>query len=174
MQIDPNKIINPINLASKYVLAQLIENENINNPVSINISLTESDSNALIDKLASAIKFKEINGDQDNSFNEGSEDKNIEPDENGNYVGKGKTTIYDRDINLTNPEKSTERWVETPTGKVSDGDTEQVPNPQGTENFNESSLNIVSNAESLLETHSINQAEQNPIRVIRNILNYKF
>lgn len=170
----PNERVTP--LASKYALASILENYNNDNPVDIGskILLNENDSSTLIDKLASSVKFKEINGDQNNSFDEGSDDKKIEPDENGNYVGKGKTTIFDRDINLTDPEKSTERWVETPTGKVSDGETEQVPNLQGFDNLNENeaSLGLKTTEETLLESHQVQQPH--PMTVIKNILNYNF
>ena len=101
--------------------------------------LESKDSNSMIDQEAAKIKFKEIDGDQDNSFNEGSDDDSISDklDDNGQYVGKGKTTIYDKKIDLEDESKSTQRWVETSTGKVSDGETEQVPNPQGVDNLNE-------------------------------------
>jgi hypothetical protein len=129
-----------ISLGSKYTLAGILENYNTTNPVNIEktVSITEDDSFKLIDKVANTIKFKEINGDQSNSFEEGKDDKEIKLDDDGSYVGKGKTTIYQRKIDLENPENSTERWVETSTGKVSDGETEQVPNPQGFKNLNES------------------------------------
>ena len=128
-----------ISLGSKYTLASILENYNNENPVNIEktISITEDDSFKLIDKVASTIKFKEINGDRSNSFEEGKDDNEVKLDEDGNYVGKGKTTIYERKIDLKNPENSKERWVETSTGKVSDGETEQVPNHQGFQNLNE-------------------------------------
>ena len=126
--------IRTTNMAQHFTLSNLLEQVEIDRPlhgvISEKITLTESDSNTLIDTAAKAIKFKEIDGDQDNSYYEG-EDEDIKLDENGNFVGKGKTTIFDKDINLKEPEKSTERWVETSTGKVSDGETEQVPTLQG-------------------------------------------
>ena len=125
-----------ISLAAPRAIASIIES--MGAPViSSQISITESDANAMIDNLAKAVKFKNIDGDQDNSFYEGSDDKEIKLDDNGNYVGKGKTTIFNKDVDLKDPEKSTEQWMETPTGKVSDAVTEEVPNPQGFNNLNE-------------------------------------
>ena len=111
------------------------------------ITENSNDSNDSIEEAASKAKFPkvdDIDGDKDNSFKEGSDDDSIidKLDDNGNYVGKGKTTIYDKEIDLKNPENSTERWVETPTGKASDGETEQVPNPQGLTNLNEAEMDI--------------------------------
>ncbi len=127
-------VVRTTSMAQHFALGDLLEQVQISRPIegviSTKIALTESDSNALIDTAAKAIKFKEINGDQDNSFNEG-KDEDPKLDENGNFVGKGKTTVFDRDIDLKDPTKSTERWVETSTGKVSDGETEQVPTLQG-------------------------------------------
>lgn len=139
-----------INLAPKQTLASIIENYSIENPIDISskICLTENDSNTMIDQIAKAIKFKNIDGDQDNSFEEGKEDEKINLDDAGNYIGKGRTTIYDKDIDLEDETKSSQRWVETPTGKASDGDTEQVPNHQKLENFNESTIE-----ESTMVTH---------------------
>lgn len=121
-------------------LGSILEHFNKIDPVKLpgTIILTEADSNQMRDKLAAAIKFKNIDGDQDNSFYEGSDDKEIKLDDNGTYYGKGKTTIFNKDVDLKDPSKSTEQWMETPTGKVSDAKTEQVPNPQGVENLNES------------------------------------
>ena len=139
--------IRTTNMAQHFTLSNLLEQVEIDRPlhgvISEKITLTESDSNTLIDTAAKAIKFKEIDGDQDNSYYEG-EDEDIKLDENGNFVGKGKTTIFDKDINLKEPEKSTERWVETSTGKVSDGETEQVPTMQGekTATLNENDGNL--------------------------------
>lgn len=153
-------------LGSKYALAGILENYNTANPIDLKnkIPLTEDDSNKLIDKLSSAIKFKEINSDNNHPekvVSGGSDDKTIELDEEGNYTGKGKTTIYNRNIDLENPENSTERWVETSTGKVSDGETEQVPNPQGFDNLNESE-------EPLVEA----TIDYTPTNIIKNILNF--
>lgn len=129
-----------INMASPKALASILEGFDKTNPVSIpTIALTEDDSNAMIDKLASAIKFKAPDGDTDNSFDEGSDDEEIKLDENGNYVGKGKMTIFNKDVDLKDPSKTTEQWMETPTGKVSDAKTEEVPVDQkGVTNINES------------------------------------
>lgn len=161
-----------IQLASKFALADILENYNISNPVDIagSILINEDDSNSMIDKLASAVKFKDLNGDQDNSFEEGSEDKEIKLDDNGGYIGKGKTTVYDRDIDLENNDNSKERWVETPTGKVSDGDTEQVPNAQETENFNESSNQVPNETTSISIIKSLleNEYHTNLNKNIRN------
>lgn len=121
------KDIKIVNMASPRALASIMENMTISRPI---VGLTESDSNAMIDKLASAIKFKDINGDQDNSFDEGT-DSDIKLDDNGNYVGKGKTTIFHKDVDLKDPSKTTEEWMETSTGKVSDAKTEEVPTLQG-------------------------------------------
>lgn len=121
-------------MGKHYALYGILEQMQIAKPIegviSSKISLTEADSYALIDSAAKAIKFKEIDGDQDNSFDEG-KDEDPKLDENGNFVGKGKTTIFDRKVDLKDPENSTERWIETSTGKVSDGETEQVPTLQG-------------------------------------------
>ena len=119
-----------INMASPRALASILENIQLN-PIQNRIGITESDSNSMIDKLASAIKFKAPDGDIDNSFDEGSDDENIKLDDNGNYVGKGKTTIFHKDIDLKEPSKTTEQWMETSTGKVSDAKTEEVPTMQG-------------------------------------------
>lgn len=127
-------LVRTTSMAQHFALGNLLEQVQLTRPlegvISSKIALTESDSNSLIDSAAKAIKFKEIDGDRDNSFDEG-KDEDIKLDENGNFVGKGKTTVFDRDLNLKEPEKSTERWVETSTGKVSDGETEQVPTLQG-------------------------------------------
>lgn len=135
MSIDQNnqnqlrqKDIKIVNMASPKALAGIMENMAISKPQLI---LTEADSNAMIDKLAAAVKFKDINGDQDNSFNEGSDDENIKLDDNGNYVGKGKTTIFHKDVDLKDPSKTKEQWMETSTGRVSDAKTEEVPTLQG-------------------------------------------
>ena len=130
-----------INMAAPTAVANIIESMENFYPVRIpnQILLTESDSNEMIDKLAAAIKFKAPDGDADNSFEEGSDDDEIKLDENGNYVGKGKMTIFNKDVNLKEPSKTTEQWMETPTGKVSDAETEQVPVDQkGVKNINES------------------------------------
>ena len=128
-----------INMASPKALASILEGFDKTNPVSIpTIALTEDDSNVMIDKLASAIKFKAPDGDVNNSFDEGSDDEEIKLDDNGNYVGKGKMTIFNKDVDLKDPSKTTEQWMETPTGKVSDAETEEVPvNQKGVTNINE-------------------------------------
>ena len=127
-------LVRTTSMAQHFALGNLLEQVQLARPlegvISSKIALTESDSNSLIDSAAKAIKFKEIDGDRDNSFEEG-KDEDIKLDENGNFVGKGKTTVFDRKIDLENPENSEERWVETATGKVSDGETEQVPTLQG-------------------------------------------
>ena len=127
-------LVRTTSMAQHFALGNLLEQVQLARPlegvISSKIALTESDSNSLIDSAAKAIKFKEIDGDRDNSFEEG-KDEDIKLDENGNFVGKGKTTVFDRKIDLENPENSEERWVETATGKVSDGETEQVPTFQG-------------------------------------------
>lgn len=127
-------VVRTTTMAQHFALGDLLEQVQLSRPlegvISSKISLTEADSNSLIDSAAKAIKFKEIDGDRDNSFEEG-KDEDIKLDENGNFVGKGKTTVFDRKIDLKDPENSTERWVETATGKVSDGETEQVPTLQG-------------------------------------------
>lgn len=140
-------LVRTTSMAQHFALGDLLEQVQLTRPlegvISSKIELTESDSNSLIDSAAKAIKFKEIDGDQDNSFEEG-KDEDTKLDENGNFVGKGKTTIFDRKIDLENPENSEERWVETSTGKVSDGETEQVPTLQGekTATLNENDGNL--------------------------------
>ena len=152
-----------IDMAKHNALSNILESSNIKpvneilNLEEVNLSgvisgvisgvrslLLESDSNKMIDDEASKIKFKNIDGDQDNSFEEGKDDDTIydKLDDNGNYHGKGKTTIYDKKIDLEDESKSKQRWVETATGKVSDGETEEVPNPQGVDNLNESGLDL--------------------------------
>lgn len=136
MSIQSNNVavVRTTTMAQHFALGDLLEQVQLARPlegvISSKIALTESDSNSLIDSAAKAIKFKEIDGDRDNSFEEG-KDEDIKLDENGNFVGKGKTTVFDRKIDLKDPENSTERWVETATGKVSDGETEQVATLQG-------------------------------------------
>ena len=145
MSIQSNNVavVRTTSMAQHFALGNLLEQVQLTRPlegvISSKIALTESDSNSLIDSAAKAIKFKEIDGDRDNSFEEG-KDEDPKLDENGNFVGKGKTTVFDRKIDLKDPENSTERWVETATGKVSDGETEQVPTLQGekTATLNES------------------------------------
>lgn len=140
-------VVRTTSMAQHFALGDLLEQVQISRPIegviSSKISLTEADSNSLIDSAAKAIKFKEIDGDQDNSFNEG-KDEDPKLDENGNFVGKGKTTIFDKKVDLKDPENSTERWVETSTGKVSDGETEQIPTMQGekTATLNENDGNL--------------------------------
>lgn len=140
-------LVRTTSMAQHFALGDLLEQVQLTRPlegvISSKIELTESDSYSLIDSAAKAIKFKEIDGDRDNSFEEG-KDEDIKLDENGNFVGKGKTTIFDRKIDLDNPENSEERWVETSTGKVSDGETEQVPTLQGekTATLNENDGNL--------------------------------
>lgn len=140
-------LVRTTSMAQHFALGDLLEQVQLTRPlegvISSKIELTESDSNSLIDSAAKAIKFKEIDGDRDNSFEEG-KDEDIKLDENGNFVGKGKTTVFDRKIDLENPENSEERWVETSTGKVSDGETEQVPTLQGekTATLNENDGNL--------------------------------
>lgn len=149
MSIQRNDValVRTTSMAQHFTLGALLEQAQVERPIegviSSKIMLTEADSNSLIDSAAKAIKFKEINGDQDNSFNEG-KDEDIKLDENGNFVGKGKTTIFNKNVDLEHPEDSTERWVETSTGKVSDGETEQVPTLQGekTATLNENDGNL--------------------------------
>lgn len=149
MSIQRNDValVRTTSMAQHFTLGALLEQAQVERPIegviSSKIMLTEADSNSLIDSAAKAIKFKEINGDQNNSFEEG-KDEDIKLDENGNFVGKGKTTIFNKNVDLEHPEDSTERWVETSTGKVSDGETEQVPTMQGekTATLNENDGNL--------------------------------
>ena len=142
-------------------------------------SEANKDSNKMIDDEAAKVKFKNIDGDQDNSFNEGKDDDTIidKLDDNGNYVGKGKTTIYDKKIDLEDESKSKQRWVETSTGKVSDGETEEVPNPQGIDNLNESGVELhpvgEGPSDEELKAHGMtrDQLEKTPMPNINDHLN---